>query len=436
MRIYTYMHAMSAPDMPSVRFSNPAKVYGLASGVGSLLTGRSDGGLQAIDPGTSGSFLMYDSANPTGISSSSEPTFVSVTTPTITAPSDGDLTLRGGHVILDTGAPTAASHAATKSYVDSVAAGLDIKQAVRAKTTTLLAAGRAVSGVLTASAAGALTVDGVALLAGDRVLVDQIGSPLDADIYQVTNAGGPAAQWVLTRAAAAAGPGSFVFVTEGATCSDRGYVVTSDSIDAPKIFSRFTTTGSSGPAGTVQVSDGSGGFAAGGGASLAVGDGARATLAGTIQIAAIPMVQKTTGFIPGAAGVTPGLAAPLSILTTQAFSGATVAASVAQIVIPTGAIFIPFGYSTWCCEFTSRTGSASNVKVDIGTTSGASNVVRGLNLGTPATGATAQMTSLWGDGAGVGIAPLQGTIHVGVTSAVGGAHKFRLGILGFLVETQ
>ena len=130
---------MSAPDMPSVRFSNPAKVYGLSTTAGSLAVGREGGGLQIVEPGPAGSFLMYDGK---GVCSTSSPAFESLATGLVAAPSGGDLTLRGEHIILDTKTPTAASHVATKSYVDSVAAGLDIKQAVRAKTTEPLSAGR------------------------------------------------------------------------------------------------------------------------------------------------------------------------------------------------------------------------------------------------------------------------------------------------------
>ncbi|MFN8719897.1 MAG: hypothetical protein ACK5YI_03635, partial [Rhodospirillales bacterium] len=55
--------------------------------------------------------------------------------------------------------PSAPLEAATKQYVDNLAAGLDVKPSVRAASTANL------------SLSGLSTVDGVALAAGDRVLV-------------------------------------------------------------------------------------------------------------------------------------------------------------------------------------------------------------------------------------------------------------------------
>ena len=54
--------------------------------------------------------------------------------------------------------------AANKSYVDSVAPGLDVKDSVRAASTTDVNTGTSAS------------IDGVTLSAGDRILKDQIYS--------------------------------------------------------------------------------------------------------------------------------------------------------------------------------------------------------------------------------------------------------------------
>ena len=56
--------------------------------------------------------------------------------------------------------PTSDNHAANKSYVDSVASGLDVKDSVRAAST----------GNVTISGPGA-SIDGVSLSADDRVLL-------------------------------------------------------------------------------------------------------------------------------------------------------------------------------------------------------------------------------------------------------------------------
>ena len=139
-------------------------------------------------------------------------------------------------------APTADADAATKAYVDSVAEGLDIKESVVAATTAVLPAvtyANGVSGVgatLTANANGALAaVDGVTLLATERVLIQNQVAQLQNGIYVVTNAGGAGAAFILTRAGDMDGspaseiPGAFVFVEEGTVNADAGFVCTTNA---------------------------------------------------------------------------------------------------------------------------------------------------------------------------------------------------------------
>lgn len=138
--------------------------------------------------------------------------------------------------------PTATTDAANKAYVDSVAEGLDIKESVVAATTAALPAvtyANGVSGVgatLTADANGALAaVDGVTLLADERVLIQTQAAALQNGIYVVTNAGGAGAAFILTRAGDMDGspaseiPGAFVFVEEGTVNADNGFVCTTNA---------------------------------------------------------------------------------------------------------------------------------------------------------------------------------------------------------------
>ena len=97
--------------------------------------------------------------------------------------------------------PTNASHLATKSYVDGVAEGLDVKASTRAATTTNI------------TLVNTQTVDSVALAAGDRVLVKNQTTTSQNGIYLVVDGG----SW--TRATDFDGAseikGAFTFIEEG-----------------------------------------------------------------------------------------------------------------------------------------------------------------------------------------------------------------------------
>ena len=111
------------------------------------------------------------------------------------------------------GAPTQDLHAVTKAYVDSVVQGLDIKESVRVATTANIAL------------SGAITVDGVALNVGDRVLVKNQTNAAENGIYVVADEA-----W--TRAVDATdgkiSSGMFTFVEEGAVNANSGYVLATD----------------------------------------------------------------------------------------------------------------------------------------------------------------------------------------------------------------
>lgn len=115
----------------------------------------------------------------------------------------------GSNKITGLATPTVDTDAATKAYVDSVAQGLDIKASVRAATT----------GNITLS--GTQTIDGVAVIAGDRVLVKNQSSAAENGIYV-------AAVSTWSRAADANTwdelVGAFTFVEDGSTNDNTGWV--------------------------------------------------------------------------------------------------------------------------------------------------------------------------------------------------------------------
>ena len=126
---------------------------------------------------------------------------------------------------------------ANKAYVDQVAQGLDAKPSTRVATTANLTAtysnGTAgVGATLTnSSKQAALSIDGVTMVADDRVLVKDQSTAAQNGIYVVTNIGSGSSNWILTRATPEDQPaelsgGSFVFVEEGTANGDNGYVFT------------------------------------------------------------------------------------------------------------------------------------------------------------------------------------------------------------------
>lgn len=177
---------------------------------------------------------------------------------TIAAPT-GPVSLNAQKLTL-VGAPTNGQDAANKTYVDGVAQGLDVKGSVRAASTPA-------GGNVTLS--GNQTVDGIAVTAGDRVLVKNQTGPngYQCGIYVVA-----AGAW--TRATDldtwSELPGAFCFVESGTVNADTGWVCTNDpggTIDVTTpVFVQFSGVGEySGGAGLTL----SGGvFAVGAGAGL------------------------------------------------------------------------------------------------------------------------------------------------------------------------
>jgi hypothetical protein len=134
--------------------------------------------------------------------------------------------------------PTDSFHATTKQYVDAVATGLDLKASVRAAT---------VNANVDLATGGALTIDGVALVIGDRVLVKNQTDATENGIYVVA-----AGEWL--RATDADGTpdsevtsGMFTFIEEGVVNGDNGWtLVTNDPIvlgTTALQFTQFTGAG-------------------------------------------------------------------------------------------------------------------------------------------------------------------------------------------------
>ena len=124
------------------------------------------------------------------------------------------------------------STVATKTYVDGVASGLDVKKSVKVATTADLSATYANgAGTLTADANGAISIDGVTLVANDRVLVKNQSTQTENGFYKVTTVGDGSTAFVLTRtpdadSASEITGGAFTFVEQGTANAENGYVAT------------------------------------------------------------------------------------------------------------------------------------------------------------------------------------------------------------------
>ena len=120
----------------------------------------------------------------------------------------------GGFKLTNVATPVASTDGANKAYVDGIAQGLDAKASVRAATTANI------------TLSGAQTIDGVAVVATDRVLVKSQTAPAENGLYVAAAGAWSRATdmdvWIEV-------PSSFVFIEEGTTLADTGWVCTSNA---------------------------------------------------------------------------------------------------------------------------------------------------------------------------------------------------------------
>lgn len=110
--------------------------------------------------------------------------------------------------------PSASTDIANKSYVDTIAQGLDTKASVVAATTVDI------------TLSGTQTVDGIALIAADRCLVKNQTLSQNNGIYDVAAGAWTRSTDMNTWAQV---PGAYVFVETGTTQADTGWVCTSNA---------------------------------------------------------------------------------------------------------------------------------------------------------------------------------------------------------------
>ena len=149
----------------------------------------------------------------------------------------GDVSM-ATYKITNLGAPVSGTDAATKSYVDAVSEGLHVHAAAVAATTANIS----ISNDLEAGD----VLDGVTLVAGDRVLVKNQTTASENGIY-VVQASGAAVRATDFDQPAEVDGGDFIFVTGGTVNDNTGWVQTATGVATigtdPIYFTQFSGAG-------------------------------------------------------------------------------------------------------------------------------------------------------------------------------------------------
>ena len=131
--------------------------------------------------------------------------------------------------------PVSAQDAATKYYVDAIATGLDVKASCRAATVSNI------------TLSGTQTVDGVALVATNRILVKNQTAAEDNGIYVVAAGAWARSEDADNTPAGEVTSGMYTFITEGTVNADAGFILsTADPIvlgTTDLVFVQFSGAG-------------------------------------------------------------------------------------------------------------------------------------------------------------------------------------------------
>jgi hypothetical protein len=181
-------------------------------------SGAIDGTVIGANSAAAGNFTTIDATGATTLDGNVDLGDGAADTISFNGVAGTDLSMDNSYKVVNLAAPSADSDAATKGYVDTVAAGLKWKPSVKAATTA--------NGTLATAFANGATVDGVTLATGDRILIKDQSTASENGIYEVQASGAPVR--VTDFDANAEVPAAAVFVEEGTQNESTGWVCGND----------------------------------------------------------------------------------------------------------------------------------------------------------------------------------------------------------------